>query len=405
MTHPSKNKNTNFYFYFYIMKHLNKSFQFLVYVLIFSPVFSAAVHAAEEADKKKAAIIQISGESLVNLNLEFGKVIERPVSAATPVTGAIQLDSTRVYDVVPRISGIVSKDHRALGDVVKSGDTLLQIESQEYALALIKYFEAEHEMEHSIESYSREKSLVEKKVSSSELLLKARHDYRIAQINHTASLQILKLLHLPESELHRLLNQVDHADLTKYEISSPADGVIINKEVRLGSDVKPDQMLFTIADLSHLWVDIKVPIREAGSVKVGSSVGLSTAIDQRSATAKVIYVAPIADDVTRTILVRAELDNKKGTWRPGTAVSVQVRDSSHDDPSALAVPRNAVFDIEGAKAVFVQKGNDEFQLVTVKIGASDGEFVRIFSGLKKDDTVVTRNVVQLKAQFMMQGDE
>ncbi|MFK5923514.1 MAG: efflux RND transporter periplasmic adaptor subunit [Verrucomicrobiota bacterium] len=387
------------------MKHLNKSFSFLIYVLIFSPAFSARVHAAEEVKAKKEAIIQISGESLVNLNLEFGKVINRPVSAATPVSGAIQLDATRVYDVVPRISGVVSKDYRALGDVMKAGDSLLQIESQEYALALIKYFEAEHEMEHSVESFTREQSLVEKKVSSPELLLQAQHDYRIAQINHTASLQILKLLHLPESELHRLLNQVDHADLTKYEISSPAGGVIIKKEVRLGSDVKPDQMLFTIADLSHLWVDIKVPIRAAGSVKVGSSVDLSTAIDQRSATAKVIYVAPIADDVTRTILVRAELDNIKGTWRPGTAVSVQVRDSSSDDSSALAVARNAVFDIEGAKAVFVQKGKDKFQLITVKTGASDGEFIRILSGLKKGDTVVSRNVVQLKAQFMMQGDE
>ncbi len=403
MTQPSNNKNTNFYFY--IMKHLNKAFSFLIYILIFSPAFTARVQAAEEVKEKKESIIQINGESLVNLNLEFGKVINRPVSAATPVSGAIQLDATRVYDVVPRISGIVSKDYQALGDVIKAGDSLLQIESQEYALALIKYFEAEHEMEHATKSYSREQSLVEKKVSSSELLLKAEHDYRIAQINHTASLQILKLLHLPESELHRLLNQVDHADLTKYEISSPADGVIIKKEVRLGSDVKPDQMLFTIADLSHLWVDIKVPIREAGSVKVGSNVDLSTAIDQRSATAKVIYVAPIADDVTRTILVRAELDNIKGTWRPGTAVSVQLRDSSSDNSSALAVPLNAVFDIEGAKAVFVQKAKDKFQLVTVKTGASDGEFVRILSGLKKDDTVVSRNVVQLKAQFMMQGDE
>ncbi|MCF6312269.1 MAG: efflux RND transporter periplasmic adaptor subunit [Verrucomicrobiales bacterium] len=382
------------------MKNLTTHLRQLTAAFSLSLIVTTGIHAEEQKN------LQLDEPSLSNLHLEYGKVITRRVSASTPVTGAIQLDTTRVHDVVPRISGIISKDYRALGDVVKTGDPLVQLESQQYALALIKYFEAEHEMEHSVKSYSREKSLVEKKVSSPELLLKAEHDYRIAQITHTASLQLLKLLHLPESELHRLLNQVDHADLTKHLITAPADGVIIKKEVRLGSDVKPDQMLLTIADLSQLWVDIKVPIREAGSLKLGSLVKISTAIDQRSATAKVIYVAAVADALTRTILVRAVLNNKKGAWRPGTAVSVQINDSlAKQSGSSLAVPQNAVFDIEGSKAVFVKEGKGKFRLTAIRAGANDGEFTQILSGLTADQSVVTRNVVQLKAHFMMLGEE
>lgn len=378
-------------------------------ILFISPLLSASLFAADKEPEKNNPVTQISADALFNLRLEYSQVESRSVSASTPVTGTIQFDSTRVYDVVPRISGIVAKDHRALGDVVKTGDSLLQLESQELASALIKYFEAEHEMEHSTESYAREKSLVEKKVSSPELLLNAEHEYRIAQINHTASLQLLKLLHFPEAELHRLLVQINHADLTGFELTSPADGIIIKKEVRLGSDVKPDQVLYTVADLSRLWVDIQVPIREASALRVGATVDLSTAIEQRLATAKVIYVAPIADDMTRTILVRAVLDNKDKSWRPGTAVTVQLRDSgeasAQSDSAPLAVPSGAVFDIEGNKAVFVKVSKDSFRLTPVRIGANDGKFIRILSGLKTGDTVVTKNVVQLKGHYLMQGDE
>jgi cobalt-zinc-cadmium efflux system membrane fusion protein len=369
---------------------------------------TAGLLAADETQGQNQPTIQIPSQALANLQLEFGQVEPRPVSASTPVTGTIQLDSTRVYDVVPRISGIVAKDYHSLGDKMKTGEPLLQLESKELAAALIKYFESEHELEHATKSYSREKSLVEKKVSSSELLLTAEHDYRIAQINHTASLQLLKLLHFPEAELHRLLIQVDHADLTLYDLPSPAEGIIINKEVRLGSDVKPDQVLYTVADLSQLWVDIQVPIREAGSLRLGATVDLSTAIDQRSASAKVIYVASVADDLTRTILARAALDNKDGSWRPGTPVTIQLRDpaESLDDKGSppIAVPSGAVFDIENEKAVFVQVSQDSFRMTPVKIGADDGKFIRILSGLKTGDTVVTRNVVQLKAQVMMKGE-
>lgn len=363
--------------------------------------------ATDEAPGQNGSAIQIPPQAMANLQLEFGQVESRPVSASTPVTGTIQLDSTRVYDVVPRISGIVAKDYHSLGDRMKTGEPLLQLESKELAAALIEYFESEHEMEHATESYSREKSLVEKKASSSELLLTAEHDYSIARINHTASLQLLKLLHFPEAELHRLLEQIDHADLTQYDLPSPADGIIIKKDVRLGSDVKPDQVLYTVADLSQLWVDIQVPIREAGSLRIGATVDLSTAIDQRSASAKVIYIAPMADDLTRTVLARASLDNQDGAWRPGTPVTIQLRDSADPldgkDSPPLAVPSGAVFDIESGKAVFVKVSDDSFRMTPVKIGANDGKFIRVISGLKTGDTVVTQNVVQLKAHFMMQG--
>ncbi len=406
---PFKKTHLNKNCHFNIMKHTSIPAYWILPLLLLGVYLPAGITAADKTEEKNNPSFQITAEAVANLRLEYGQVESRPVSASTPVTGTIQLDASRVYDVVPRISGIVAKDHRSLGDVVKTGDALLDLESQELASALIRYFEAENEMEHATESYSREKTLVEKKVSSSELLLTAEHDFRISRINHTASLQLLKLLHYPEAELHRLLNQMDHANLTGFKLTSPADGIIIKKEVRLGSDVKPDQVLFTIADLSRLWVDIQVPIRAASSLGSGAMVGLSTAIDQRSASAKVIYVAPVADDITRTILVRAVLENKDKSWRPGTAVTVQLRDSG--DPSlrpsssSLAVPSGAVFDIEGAKAVFIKVSQDSFRLAPVKIGVNDGKHVRILAGLKIGDTVVTKNVVQLKGHYLMQGEQ
>ena len=84
-------------------------------ILIIYPLLSIGLFAADKESEKNNQVVQIPAESVSNLRLEYSQVESRPVAASTPVTGTIQYDSTKVYDVVPRISGIVAKDHRSLG--------------------------------------------------------------------------------------------------------------------------------------------------------------------------------------------------------------------------------------------------------------------------------------------------
>jgi len=118
---------------------------------------------------------------------------------------------------------------------------------------------------------------------------------------------------------------------------------------------------------------------------------------------KVIYVAPLADEATRTVLVRATLPNGDRAWRPGTPVTVSVITSSDGDAdrAMLSVPSSALVDYDGGKAVFVRNGETTFQALPVEIGESDGRVTRIVSGLEAGQTVVSLNAAQLKGHLEM----
>lgn len=351
-----------------------------------------------------AEVFELSPEAIANLRLEYAKVENRSLSPTVQATGAVKLAENKVMDIVPRIAGVIDKDHQLLGAVVKKGDPLFKLESAELATSLTAYVDAEQAMNFAHTALDQEKKLHDRNLSSKEDLQARELDFQKALAEHTRALQPLKLLHFDEGTIHQYLHNVGAGNYTSLEITSPGDGEIIEKSVRLGASVAPDEKLYTIADLSELWVDFHVSLRDAAVLTKGQDVRVESSVSRgQQGEATVTYVAPLADESTRTVLVRATLPNKDRQWRPGTPVMVSVTAApdSESDTSALTVPVSALVDYGGAKAVFLREGESSFRPVTVETGASDGTVIRITAGLESGQTVVSTNAAQLKGHLEM----
>ena len=344
--------------------------------------------------------IHLDAAAVANLNLKYTPVVSGGVSETLRAAGTVHLNEKRVFEVTPRINGIIMGDPLSLGDVVKKGDTLCKLQSGELADYIAVYVAAEEAMTFASAAALQEKKLAEKNLSSTEQVREKELLLTQAISSHAKALQPLKLLEFNEGTIHQFLVNVGASDYTSLDITAPESGEIIEKDLRRGAGVAHDHSLFTIADLSDLWVDFYAALRDVGRLSIGDEVLVESTVTDKKRSAKVFYVSPIADEQSRMVMVRALLDNTDRAWRPGNPVNISLSGGGGGGES-VSVPVGAVVDFEGGKAVFVRSGDNIFLPVSVEAGATDGERIEILSGLAVGQTVVSENAAQLKGHLAM----
>ena len=355
-----------------------------------------------DAEESGPQTFTLSPEVLENAALEFANAEAAEIKNTTRAFGEIALNTEKVATIVSKIEGVLVKDLKQLGDPVEPDEPVAIIESQSLAASIVAYLQTERDLRFARAEYFREKELFEKKLTSSESYFKKEQDYNKAQIAHAANLQPLELLHFAEGQLHGYLDDPDSANLTSLDIRSPIAGVVTKKSFTLGEAVSADRELFVIADLTDVWADFHVPLSVATGLQKNAKVVVTRSGGNETGTATIKYIAPLADEATRTVLVRATLDNSAGQWRPGTPVAVTFTLTSESAP--VAVPAEALLDFEGGFIVFVHTADDTFELREVVPGTRDDQRVAIKTGLAAGETVVSTNAYLLKAQWQI-GEE
>lgn len=370
------------------------------------PIRSAAfslIVLAGSLTAEEPSTFELDPAAIKNLKLEFSEAKAQAISIGVRAAGVVRLDEKRVVDVVPRISGVIDEDYQQLGATVTTEDKLFRIESAELSQALTTYVDAEQAMDFAHQALEQEKKLIAKNLSSQEQLRQKELEFQMAVAEHARALQPLKLLHFNEGTIHQYLINVGAGNYTSLEVKAPTAGEVIEKSVRNGAAVEPNQRLYTIADLDALWVDFQPSLREAARLSQGMTVQVQSTISDQARKAELIYVAPVADEASRTVLARAILDNQDRAWRPGTPVVVVV--TGDDSDATLAVPASAVVDFHGGKAVFLRSGASAFTTAPVKTGRSDGRLTEILSGIDPGSEVVSVNAAQLKGHLEMTAEE
>lgn len=184
--------------------------------------------------------------------------------------------------------------------------------------------------------------------------------------------------------------------LAPYALKTLIGGVVIERHVTRGEPVSQERALFTVADLSTVWIDLSVYQRHLPQLAIGQRVTVSAGHDLPEAEGTLSYVAPVVDEETRTATARVVLDNKEGVWRPGMFVTARVEISR--DQVAIAVPSSAIATVEGRPTVFVQD-EDGFEPRAVALGHEGGRTVEIRSGLAAGERFVARGGFTLKSEL------
>ncbi len=309
--------------------------------------------------------------------------------------GEVVLNADRRSHVVPRVSGVVQAVHKTLGDQVQVGDVLAILDSRELADLKSAYLTAAEQATLAQSTFNREADLRKKKITSEQEYLQAKQERAAARIAKRAAAQKLRALGFSSQEIARLPKQ-SSATFTHYAITAPFDGTIIERHISLGEVLQDDAAAFVVADLSTVWVDLRVYPKDLPFVRVGQKAVISAGEGIPDVERPIAYVGPVIGEQTRTALARVILPNPDGFWRPGLFVNASV-DVDNREVSFL-VPKTALQTVEDQPAVFIETP-EGFVPQPVTLGRKNGTYIEVMSGLTPGQRYVTRGAFTLKAQL------
>ena len=182
--------------------------------------------------------------------------------------------------------------------------------------------------------------------------------------------------------------------------NSPIHGTVISKEVQEGEYVDEGMVLYQLADLSRVWAYLDTYERDISSIRVGQQVTImADAYPGREFRGRVAFVDPAIDPQTRTVRVRAELDNRDHLLKP----QMYVRASTHMDMGmSLVVPRSALLITGDRTVVWVEVGENQFEPRAVEVGMSDDASIEILSGLHDGEMVAVSGGFLLDSESVLQ---
>jgi len=194
-----------------------------------------------------------------------------------------------------------------------------------------------------------------------------------------------------------LLAVVESNDsLRAYEIKSEVSGTVIRKDITLGEFVKNEDTIYTIADLSSVWVDLAVFHEDFRKLKVGQPVVIHPGAEDEAIHDQVAYISPFGTEGTQSMLARCVVPNPHGDLRPGLFVTAEIATGETEAPIAVKIA--AIQTLKEKTVVFVEEG-DAFEAREVELGARDGQHVEILRGLKAGEKYVSDNSFILKAEL------
>jgi cobalt-zinc-cadmium efflux system membrane fusion protein len=353
---------------------------------------------AESGDELPATIKLDDGQ-IETAGIELAPVQDGTLSHRIIVPGTIVPDPDRIAQVSVKLSATVAELRKKVGDSVVVGEVMAVLESRDVAAAKSEYLAARLNSELQKSLYDRDKLMWDRRVMAEQLVLKSQSAAAQAKMSLDIARQKLIALGLTEKDIAGLPDQPETA-LRRQEILAPMTGRVVERKVDLGAAVGRDNLeadLFTIADLSRVWVELAVGPSDLPLVAEGQTVSVAAHGLTKRAIGKIVFIGPILDRETHSARVVAEIANSDGNWRPGSLVATSVAIEEHRSP--LTVPASALQSIGKARVVFVRTA-DGFEKRAVIVGQSDDRLIEILSGVRVGEIVAVSNTFALKAEFM-----
>lgn len=362
--------------------------------------------AEEEAghDELPPGVVEIPAAAQQNAGVKLIEVKATTLPIHLEVTGAVAPEGSRVSEVRPLARGTITAVSVRLGDRVRAGQPLLTYDNTELGERLGEYFEAraglrqaESDLAVKQRGVERAEALIGQQAISQQALDLRRAEFKNAQSaidRAKATLdRIDEQIHrfgLTDKDLEKLgpdTPETNHRAATLATIRAPFDGVITTYDVAVGEIVEPERTLVTIANLDTVW--ILADVYEKDIARVPSSGEVTVQVDaypDRTFKGQLTYVSDVIDPKSRSAKVRSVVQNPEGLLRLDMFARVSI--PTKDQQQALAVPIDAIQQIDGQAAVFVRESETRFKRQNVQLGLQAGNMIEVKTGLKGGETIV-----------------
>ncbi len=331
--------------------------------------------------------VTLSDEQMKTSGVDVASAGPARIKSILQLTGEIGFNQDKTLQVVPRLMGLVESVPVSVGDKVRRGQVLAVISSQALADQRSELAATRKRLGMARITYEREKKLWEEKISAQQDYLQAQQALQEAEIAEQLGREKLSSMGALTASSGRL---------TRYEILAPIDGLVTAKKISVGEVLKDDANIFTVADLSTVWVELNIPAKDLIAVKSGQPVTVKASAFDASATGSVSYVGALIGNQTRTAIARVVLPNAKGLWHPGLPVSVDLVSAQIEVPIAIAA--DAVQTLRDSPVVFGRYGSS-FEARPVELGRTDGKMVEVIKGLELGEKYASRNSYLIKADI------
>lgn len=365
---------------------------------------TAWIGCGDRADVDRHAEVQDPGLHEVRLSADAVKTagigtiqVSREVFHPHVVaSGVIRPVAQKSVSVRSPAAGRVVRVLVDVGERVRAGQSLAEVESQELAAAFARHRTAAAKQTAALKSLQRAESLLSiQGISRAEVEVR-RAEAEVASAEALAARQDLARLGLVPVGLEETFQQ-----LAAFPITAPLPGTVLARTVSPGLLVEKDAALFEIADLATVWAVVDVYEKDLGLVQEQGDVEVKTdAYPDTTFSGRIALIEPSLDEASRTAHVRVVLDNRPGRLRPGMFVTVALPLHGASKIEAVAVPAGAVQKIAGLPAVFVEREPGLYELRPVETGLEAHGMVEIRDGLKGGEKVVTAGAFILKSELL-----
>jgi cobalt-zinc-cadmium efflux system membrane fusion protein len=354
---------------------------------------TAAPKPVDPPPAARAAIerIALADDEMRRAGLTVERLEWRPHKEIVALFGTVEANRDRLARVLPPIAGRLAQVRANLGELVAPGDVLAVLDSPELGEIRATHHQALTELTLAKAAHERAQRLVgDGSIAQKDVLrAKSDHDKALAGLNMTASK--LASLGVPAAA-------PPGTSPTALAVPAPFAGTIVEKPAVLGEYAQAYQPLFTLADLSSLWIEVTLYDRDIGEVAVGAPATVSiAAYPERRFAGRVNYISSLVDRETRTVKARIELANDDGRLKPGMFANVLIEKAAAD--RRLRLPETALVLLYGQLTAFVATPSGFEPRPVEMVERANGQ-VTIASGLEAGEQVVTAGVYALKARLL-----
>lgn len=416
---------------------------------------SAADEHAGEHGTAEAAEVRLAPEVLASAGFEYEGVTQRPAIGLLRVTGSVEANPQGTQQVTPLVGGRVDMVTAKVGDRVSKGDLLAVIASPQiaqmhgklheartaYELAernltrvrraenRVAVLSAKARLDEAEATLRRTRKLVELGAGAGKDLIAAETAYKTARAEYDfqnnislnrelqearASVETARVdvAHI-EDELRALgapvpTGEDDHRRNTSLvAVRAPASGIVTERTINAGAGIEAGRSLFTISNLSIVFVIANIPEAGIAAVRIGTIAEITAAaLNSNVIRARVSYLDPQLDEATRTARARIEISNPGERLRAGMFVEVGFQTATNQATGdEIVVASSAVQQVENRTIVFVPKDDEPgaFEIREIETGGETENYTRVVSGVKVNEKVVTKGSFTLKTQ-MQKGE-
>lgn len=330
-----------------------------------------------------------AGDNLGNI-IKLGTVSRMELSDTLRVAGQVDFDEQRVTRIGATVTGRVTELTAMLGQQVKVGDTLAVLNSTELGAAQLAYMKARAQAQLNERNVERAQQLFAADVIGSAELQRRESELSISRAEMRAAADQLRVLGVSSKSLEKLTST--GAINSVSPVVATMAGTVVERLVAQGQVVQPSEVMFTVADLSRVWVEAEVPEQQAAAVRPGQTIQVEIPALGQQLTAKLIFIADTVNPMTRTIMVRSELDNSDRSLKPAMLATVLIQGR----PTArLVVPDTAIVRENNKDYLFVEVGPQQFKLTEVALGPAIGTLRPVLGGVAEGTKVVTEGAFHL----------